>query len=204
MRQPRLPLLILAAILPAIVPAWPVHAAPQLLPVEGPRTFVSATGSDAKCRPPCCTFASPCRTLQRAHDYTSAGGEIEVLDPAGYGQLTITKPISIQGHGFAEIFPGAGGTGITINAGAPDRINLSGLIVDGAGQGRTGILFNKGQSLTIEYCVVRGVTANGIEFDPDASDQLAIFDTLVADNGGFGVQIAPVGGAFSRPFFPRP
>jgi len=61
------------------------------------RVFVAAQGgSDSNP----CTFAAPCRTFQKGHDTVAAGGEIDVLDPAGYGALTITKAISIQGHGF--------------------------------------------------------------------------------------------------------
>src|ERR1700740_2887753 len=81
-------------------------------PAQAQRLFVSATGLDGNP----CTFASPCRTFQHAHDVTGANGEIDVLDPAGYGSLTITKGISIQGHGFSGISVPSGGTGITINA----------------------------------------------------------------------------------------
>ena len=64
-----------------------LHAAPA----QAQRVFVSATGSDGNP----CSFASPCRTFQHAHDVASANGEIDVLDPAGYGAVTITKAISI-------------------------------------------------------------------------------------------------------------
>ena len=55
------------------------------------RVFVAAQGSDSNP----CTFAAPCRTFQHAHDMVAAGGEIDVLDPAGYGAVIITKSISI-------------------------------------------------------------------------------------------------------------
>jgi hypothetical protein len=61
------------------------------------RVFVSGHGSDTDA----CTPAAPCRTFQHAHDVVAANGEIDVLDPAGYGAVNITKAISIQGHGFA-------------------------------------------------------------------------------------------------------
>src|SRR5262245_2868298 len=75
------------------------------------RVFVAAQGSDGNP----CTFALPCRTFQHAHDTVAAGGEIDVLDPAGYGALTIRKAISIQGHGFA---------GISVTAPAVDAISI--------------------------------------------------------------------------------
>src|SRR5262245_62480867 len=81
-------------------------------PAQPVRVFVAAQGSDANP----CTFAQPCRTFQHAHDVVAAGGEIDVLDPAGYGALTIGKAISIQGHGFAGIAV-TGFAGIAVNAG---------------------------------------------------------------------------------------
>src|ERR1700760_744389 len=63
------------------------------------RTFVSGTGSDSNP----CTLALPCRTFQYAHDNTAAGGEIDVLTPGGYGPLTISKAISVEGHDYAGI-----------------------------------------------------------------------------------------------------
>src|SRR5262245_39107236 len=97
------------------------------------RVFVAAQGSDANS----CTFAQPCRTFQRAHNVVAARGEIDVLDPAGYGVVTITKSISIQGHGFAGISVSGSGTGIIINAGANDRVSLNGVLIDGGGVGDT-------------------------------------------------------------------
>jgi hypothetical protein len=133
-----------------------MHAAPA----QAQRVFVSATGSDGNP----CTFASPCRTFQHAHDTAPSGGEIDVLDPAGYGAVTITKSISIQGHGFSGISVGSGANGITINGAATDNINLNGLLIDGAGVGQNGIRSNSGNSLTVENCVVRNFTNSGLQF----------------------------------------
>src|SRR5262245_63956926 len=93
------------------------------------RVFVAAQGNDANS----CTFALPCRTFQHAHDVVAAGGEIDVLDPAGYGQVIITKAISIQGHGFAGIAVASGGIGISVIAGDNDTVALNGLLIDGNG-----------------------------------------------------------------------
>src|SRR5262245_49781711 len=90
------------------------------------RVFVSGAGADSNP----CSFASPCRTSQHAHSVVANNGEIDVLDPAGYGQLTITKPISIQGHGFAGITVTAG-VAINISVGANEAVNLNGLLIEG-------------------------------------------------------------------------
>src|SRR5262245_37813525 len=99
------------------------------------RVFVSAQGLDSNS----CTFASPCRTFQHAHDVVAPGGEIDVLDPAGYGNVIINKAISIQAHGFAGVTVGSGETAITINANPNDAVNLTGLLIEGAGVGTNGI-----------------------------------------------------------------
>jgi hypothetical protein len=159
------------------------------------RSFVSANGNDTNN----CGRATPCRSLQVAHDKTAAGGEINMLDPAGYGTVTITKSISIvnDGVGSAGVLVPTGQTGITINAGINDRINLRGPIIEGAGLGATGIAFTSGKSLTIGKCIVRNLSSSGIAFAPSASYPFGTYiyfvvtDTLVADNGGHGIYIQP-------------
>src|SRR5215472_45648 len=107
-------------------------------PARAQRVFVAATGSDGNP----CTFALPCRSFQHAHDVAPANAEIDVLDPGGYGALTITKAISIQGHGYSGVSVTSGATGITINAPSTAAINLNGLLMDGAGVGQIGVQFN--------------------------------------------------------------
>jgi len=152
------------------------------------RVFVAAQGSDANP----CTFAAPCRTFQHAHDVAAAGGEIDVLDPAGYGSLAVNKSISIQGHGFAGIAVAAG-VGIAVGAGATDVVNLNGLLIDGNGVGTAGIRFSSGQSLTVESCIIRRMAEYGVEFQPNASSSVAVLGTLVASNGFGGISVQPSG-----------
>jgi hypothetical protein len=94
------------------------------------RTFVSGLGNDANP----CSVSQPCRTMQAAFNATTPGGEIEALDPTGYGSLTITHSITIEGHGWASMNTSvAEGTVITVNAGSSDNIILRGLILEGFG-----------------------------------------------------------------------
>ena len=157
-------------------------------PALAQRVFVSATGSDSNP----CSFASPCRSFQHAHDVTSANGEIDVLDPAGYGALTITKAISIQAHGFAGISVPSGGNGITINAGSSDKISLNGLLIDGAGGGQNGIVFNSGTELTVTDCIVRNMVGDGLDFLSSATttQKLAVSNSYFYDIFIFGIYIA--------------
>jgi hypothetical protein len=157
------------------------------------RSFISALGSDANP----CTRPLPCRTLQTAHNNTSAGGEINMLDPAGYGVVTITKSISIvnDGVGSAGILVPSLGTGIIINADPTDVINLRGLIIEGTVVGSTGIRFNSGWQLNITNCVVRGLTDDGIAFVPNTT---SIDANLAVSNSYFAystnaINVAPSG-----------
>jgi hypothetical protein len=152
------------------------------------RVFVAAQGSDSNP----CSFALPCRTFQHAHDTVAAGGEIDVLDPAGYGAITITKSISIQGHGFSGI-SAPSGNAITIGAGANDKISLRGLLIDGVDTGDNGILFNAGSILEVGDCVIRNFVADGIGFFPSAASTLLVSNTNVAGNGGAGIRAAGTG-----------
>jgi hypothetical protein len=138
-------------------------------PALAQRVFVAAQGSDSNP----CTFALPCRSFQHAHDVVAAGGEIDVLDPAGYGLLSISKSISIQGHGFAGI-GGGGASGITINAGATDAVNLNGLLIEGNGVGAVGIDVFSGSSFIIQNCAVHHLV-RGLRMTSVASTAQTLF-----------------------------
>jgi hypothetical protein len=157
------------------------------------RVFVAAQGSDANP----CSFALPCRTFQHAHDTVAAGGEIDVLDPAGYGMLTITKSISIQGHGFAGMSVANNSIGITVNAGAGDIVNLNGLLIEGNGIGTEGLFFVTGKTLVVENCVVQNMAANGLVLALSAATArtLLVSNSYISNSGGFGINIAPGAGS---------
>jgi hypothetical protein len=190
-----------------VATAFAVAAALQSAPAQAlnTRSFISANGSDTNA----CTRTAPCRTLQKAHDSTSARGEINVLDPAGYGTVIITKAISIvnDGVGSAGVLVPSGGTGITINGGVTDVINLRGLIIEGAGVGQTGIAFNTGALLTVQNCVIRAFAGNGIAFLPNGSSGLFVSDAFIANNGkgvgGNGIYVSPSGSGIVGAVFNR-
>jgi len=181
-------LTLLSTALVFLLSAAPVDAAAG-------RTFVSAAGSDSN---NCTNVATPCRHLATAYAATAANGEIYVLDPANYGSLTITGPVSIEGHGWASIAPpsGTNTAAITINANAGDKINIIGVVLDGTAlAGTSGIQFNSGGALNVQDSVIRDFTNDGIYFAPNASSssQLFVSRTLVSDNGLNGINIVPTG-----------
>ena len=184
------PALLAASLLALGVSIAPAHA--QLA-----RTFVSSFGSDAND----CNRLTPCRTFQRAHDNTLAAGEITVLDPGGYGSVTITKGISIinDGVGEAGVLVSGGGNGITVNISGAGAVSLRGLTVKGIGfGGGNGIVLSNGLSLTIENCAIRTLTGSGaigygIKIEPTGLSDLAILNTIISNNMQWGVSIVPIG-----------
>jgi hypothetical protein len=183
---------IIAAIAVGLAVAGVLSATPAS--AQNNRTFVSAHGSDSAA----CSLAAPCRTLAVAFVATNPGGEIDVLDPAGYGALTINKAISIvnDGVGTSSVLVPSSGIGITISALTTDAVSLRGLTIEGAGAGATGIQFNSGKSLTVTNCVIRHMTGHGIDYkSTTANSILTVSSSLVADNGGSGIVLEPTDSA---------
>jgi hypothetical protein len=161
------------------------------------RTFVSGHGADTGT----CGVGAPCRTFAYALTQTAAKGEIVVLDSAGYGIVTITQAVSITDEQGAEAaVTVSAGDGITVNVGASDIVNLTGLTLIGNG-GANGIAFHTGGTLTIQNCVARGFTSNGISLAPTAVSAVSVMDTVVAGNGLNGIDYFPLMGGSA--FFKR-
>src|SRR5690348_16876914 len=105
---------------------------------QASRTWVSGVGDDANP----CSRTAPCKTFAGAISKTVAGGEIDVLDPGGFGTLTITKSITIDGHNVTAGVLVTGVNGFVVAAGANDVVNLRGLDINGVGSGLSGIRIN--------------------------------------------------------------
>ncbi|MDE2302898.1 MAG: hypothetical protein KGK11_10100 [Sphingomonadales bacterium] len=133
----------------------------------------------------CGAASAPCRTFQYAHDHVIAGGEIDVLDPGGYGVLTITKAVSIvnDGSGTAGITP-TSGSAITVHANPGDIVLLHGLTLDGLGQGGIGVNYVTGGGLVIQNCTARNFTTAGIAIFAIATNHVnvEIRDSHLDDN----------------------
>ena len=87
------------------------------------RVFVASYGNDSNP----CTFGSPCKTFQHAHDVVDPGGEVTAIDSAGFGPISINKSVSITSPSGVEagIVPVSGGDAITISAGPNDVIPIA-------------------------------------------------------------------------------
>jgi hypothetical protein len=151
------------------------------------RTFVSGTGLDTNP----CSLSAPCRSFAGALVNTLPGGEIYVLDTAGYGAVTINKAVSIVNQTSTAGATATSGDAITINAGAGDQIVLRGLTIVGAGTASHGITFNTGGSLTVEDCSISQFTGLGIFFQPTSSAELSVSNTRLANIAGYGILVQP-------------
>jgi hypothetical protein len=163
---------------------------------QATRTWVSGVGDDANP----CSRTAPCKTFAGAISKTAAGGEIDVLDPGGFGALTITKSISLEADGVIAGVLVAGTNGIVVAAGPNDVVTIRGLTIEGVASGLSGIRFQSGAALHVENCTIDGFTQEGIGFFPGAgtTGQLFVKDTKIRNNTGGGIWIQPASGATAK------
>jgi hypothetical protein len=151
---------------------------------QATRTWVSGVGDDANP----CSRTAPCKTFAGAISKTAAGGEIDALDPGGFGGLTITKALTIDGGGGQVASVLVSGTpGITVNAGANDSITLRNLRIQGIGTGTNGVNFIAGLNLNIENCYIMNFANYGIDFEPSVRAFMTIRDSVIEGNGNGGL-----------------
>lgn len=158
---------------------------------QATRTWVSGVGDDANP----CSRTAPCKTFAGAISKTASGGAISVLDPGGYGAVTITKPITIETDGQLGSILNAGTNGVIINLpNATDMVTLRSIHINGAGTGLNGIRMISGGRLVVEDCTIQGVTTNGIDLSPAAAAKVLVRNTTIsrAPNGS-GISVTPTG-----------
>jgi hypothetical protein len=126
---------------------------------QATRTWVSGVGDDANP----CSRTAPCKTFAGAISKTAAGGEISVLDPGGFGAVTITKAITINGEGTLAGILASLTNGVIVNAGVNDKVILRHLSINGAGNGLSGVRYLAGRQLVLEDVTIDGFTTRGID-----------------------------------------
>lgn len=179
MRKIASPLNVLGAVLVLCLHAAPARA-------QATRTWVSGVGDDANP----CSRTAPCRTFAGAISKTAAGGEINVLDPGGFGAVTITKPISIISTTLAGVLV-SGTNAIIVNVAAGETVLLEGLDIEGLGTGLNGVHIIGGGRTLVRKCSIRNFTQNGVNL-VGTNARVVIADSLLLRNGtGLNVQ-APV------------
>jgi hypothetical protein len=186
---------------------WPATAAGALLAVmlqaapsqaQASRTWVSGVGDDANP----CSRTAPCKTFAGAISKTAASGEINCMDPGGFGTLTITKNITVDCAGtLGGVLSSGGVNGFNINT-AGVSVILRNLSIDGAGSGSNGINFLNGTALHLENVTIfgfRGGSQKGINFAPSAGvSELTMTNSMVTENGVTGIHVQPTATGSAR------
>ena len=156
---------------------------------QAPRTWVSGVGDDANP----CSRTAPCKTWAGAISKTASGGEIDALDPGGFGAVTITKAITLDGGGgqIAGVLV-AGVNGIIVNAPTTDVVAIRNIDFNGvAGSispGVNGVHIIQAKAVFIEHCQFYGFSQNAINDVRTASQSpiasLYVNDCFIRNNGG--------------------
>jgi hypothetical protein len=186
MKKHALPLILLGTVLVPLLHAAPAYA-------QATRTWVSGVGDDANP----CSRTAPCKTFAGAISKTAVAGEIDCLDPGGFGAITITKSMTIDCSGVAGGILASLVNGVIVpsNTTAGAKVVLRNLTIQGAGNGINGIRYlAPGGSLSLEGVVISGFTTRAVEFAPSASSKLFVSNSNFSDNGGEGIGIRPTGG----------
>ena len=160
---------------------------------QATRTWVSGVGDDANP----CSRTAPCKTFAGAISKTATGGIISVLDPGGYGTLTITKSITVEGTGTLASSLFSSVNGFVINAGNTGVVVLRDLLVNGAGTtlGIDGVRILNAAEVTLDNVKIDNFSGNGINVVPNVASQLVkvVVRNCQVTNGLRGIQVLPTG-----------
>lgn len=153
---------------------------------QATRTWVSGVGDDANP----CSRTAPCKTFAGAISKTATAGEIDCLDPGGFGGVTITKSITLDcGSGVGSILV-SGTNGITISA-SGSTVTIRNMSLEGLGTGLSGIEILAAAYVHVENVQIHGFTVFGVQINSSSAVNLSMEnDTILGGNatgGGVGV-----------------
>ena len=191
--------LMLAFSLPLILLAHVSNAHAQ-----ASRTWISGVGDDVNP----CSRTAPCKTFAGAIAKTAVNGEINCLDPGGFGSVTITKSLTLDCSQTLGSIVHAGTNGITIpfdsfaTSDVRKTVRLRGLSMIGFDTGVVGVRITGGtnsinSSVFVENCVIDGNfagIARGISDERTGGGELYVTDTMVRNTGATGILISPQAG----------
>jgi hypothetical protein len=166
---------------------------------QSPRTWVSGTGDDVNP----CSRTAPCKTFAGGQNKTATGGEISVLDPGGYGAITITKSLTLNGEGtLAGILASGGQTGIIVNITTnltTNKVVVRSISIQGAGTGLDGVRFSDGAELILDNVTIAGFTDAGIDVSQNQSSNLFLRNVRIS-KAGVGVRTQTTSGTVAGAF----
>lgn len=169
--------------------------AASMAQAQATRTWVSGVGDDVNP----CSRTAPCKTYAGAISKTARNGEISTLDPGGFGAVTITKSITINGGGTGQGYGSilaALVNGVVINitdaADTNKSVRLDWLNINGASTGLDGIRMVAGNTLHVSNCLIDGFTGDGIDLDFTAAHgnatSLVVENTTIRNCAGSGIR----------------
>jgi hypothetical protein len=192
--------IVAAAALVALTSAAPAQA-------QASRTWISGVGDDVNP----CSRTAPCKTFAGAISKTAAGGEIDCLDPGGFGAVTVTKSITLDCGGGIGGQVGSilasGTNGVTVNA-ANGLVKVRNMSINGfaqgTGPGLSGIRFIQGSALIVEHVGIFSMggtsgTNGGVSFEPgnqvaSNAGKLFMLDVELQNGLADGVLVHPQNG----------
>jgi hypothetical protein len=183
---------ILLICVASLVGAATVHA-------QATRTWVSGVGDDANP----CSRTAPCKTFAGAISKTATGGEISVLDPGGFGAVTITKSMTLNGDGtlagiLSSLAAQAILVNITTNLGT-DKVVIRNISINGGGNGVRGVRFIDGDEVILDNVTISGMTDAGVDVAQTQNGNLFLHNVRIA-KCLVGVRTQSTAGAVSGTF----
>jgi hypothetical protein len=160
---------------------------------QATRTWVSGVGDDANP----CSRTAPCKTFAGAISKTATNGEISVLDPGGFGAVTITKAITINGDGTLAGILSAGTNGIIVNITtnlATDRVVIRSISINGGGTGIDGVRMLDGKELVLDNVTITGVTGAAVDIIQTQGSNLFLKNVRIT-SAAIGVKTQSTSGA---------
>jgi hypothetical protein len=175
----------------------------SLANAQATRTWVSGVGDDVNP----CSRTAPCKTFAGAISKTLTDGEINCLDPGGFGAVTVTKSITIDCEDTQGAILASGTTGVIVNITGSTTsdplatVRLRGLSINGAGScaapclgthsGIRGINVSSANTrqvkLFLDEMFIHGFVNEGVLFNGPGGD-LVVRDSSIADNGTSGIR----------------
>ena len=150
---------------------------------QATRTWVSGVGDDANP----CSRTAPCKTFAGAISKTAPSGEISVLDPGGFGALTVTKGITINGEGTLAGVLNAGVNGFIVNAAATDNVFIRNVSFNAPNSGLDAIKIFQAKTVTLENVSISGQDI-GLEIAASANVNVSLYNTTIKNCTTAGVR----------------
>ncbi len=154
---------------------------------QNARTWVASNGDDLSAT---CGRTAPCKTFASAVSKTNAGGEVNCVDSAAYGAVTISKALTIDCTNVNALIAAPTTTALTVSAGASDKVFLRGLILSGPATSGYGIRYTGGAELHIEKVKLTGFIFDSISLSGTTGTGYVFVRDSVIARGNIAISVA--------------